>query len=39
MKKTLRLSELNSQLLLSKGSEKVNFDEKNEVKKERALSM
>ena len=39
MKKTLRLSELNSQLLLSKVSEKVNFDEKNEEKKERALSM
>ena len=39
MKKTLRLSELNSQLLLSKGPEKANFDEKNEVKKERALSI
>ena len=40
MKKTLRLSELNSQLLLSKGSENIeSYDEKNEVKKERVLSM
>lgn len=40
IKKTLRLSELNSQLLLSKGSENIeSYDEKNEVKKERVLSM